>query len=73
MIEGLQDMPAGVSGIRVSGRVDAVDFRRFKPTLDRMLDSDDIRFVDVIGADYEGLGPGGPLADSPRAPSQLIR
>ena len=63
MIEELQDMPAGVSGIRVSGRVTGEDFRRFRPTLDRMLDSDDIRFVEVIGADYEGLGPGGLLAD----------
>lgn len=63
MIEELQDMPAGVSGIRVSGRVTGEDFRRFRPTLDRMLDSDDIRFVEVIGADYEGFGPGGLLAD----------
>ena len=63
MIEELQDMPAGVAGIRVSGRVDAEDFHRFKPTLDRMLDADEIRFVEVIGSDYEGFGPGGLLAD----------
>ena len=63
MIEELQDMPAGVNGIRVSGRVTADDFRQFKPTLDRMLDAGDIRFVEVIGADYEGFGPGGLLAD----------
>lgn len=63
MIEELQDMPAGVSGIRVSGRVTAEDFHQFKPTMERMLDSDDIRFVEVIGPDYEGFGPGGLLAD----------
>lgn len=63
MIEVLQDMPAGVSGIRVSGRVTADDFHQFRPTMDRMLDSDEIRFVEVIGADYEGFGRGGLLAD----------
>ena len=52
MIEEMQDMPAGVSGIRVSGRVTAEDFRRFRPTLNTMLDSDEIRFVEVIGPDY---------------------
>ena len=63
MIEVLQDMPDGVSGIRVSGRVTADDFHQFKPTLNTMLDSDEIRFVEVIGPDYEGFGPGGLLAD----------
>jgi hypothetical protein len=63
MIEELQDMPAGVNGIRISGRVTADDFAQFKPTLDRMMDSDEIRFVEVIGPDYEGFGPGGLLAD----------
>ena len=63
MIEELQDMPAGVSGIRVSGRVTADDFHQLKPALDRMLDSDDIRFVEVIEPDYEGFGPGALLAD----------
>lgn len=63
MIEQMHDMPAGVSGIRVSGRVTAEDFHQFKPTLQRMLDSDEIRFVEVIGSDYEGFGPGGLLAD----------
>ena len=63
MIEELQNMPAGVSGIRVSGRVTAEDFHKFKPTMERMLDSKDIRFVEVIGPDYEGFGSGGLLAD----------
>lgn len=63
MIEELQGMPDGVNGIRISGRVTADDFAQFKPTLDRMMDSDEIRFVEVIGSDYEGFGPGGLLAD----------
>jgi len=63
MIEEMKDMPAGVTGIRVSGRVTADDFHQFTPTLDRMLASEDIRFVEVIGPDYEGFGVGGLLAD----------
>lgn len=63
MIEELPDMPDGVCGIRISGRVTADDFDQFKPTLDRMLDSDEIRFVEVIGPDYDGFGAGGLLAD----------
>lgn len=63
MIEALQDLPAGVVGIRVSGRVTADDFHQFKSTLDTMLDSDEIRFIEVVDADYQGFGPGGLLAD----------
>ncbi len=63
MIEELQDMPAGVTGIRVSGRVSGEDLTAFKPIMDRLLDSDEIRFVEVIGPDYEGFGPGGLFAD----------
>ena len=71
MIEQLQDMPAGVNGIRISGRVTADDFAQFKPTLDRMLDTDEIRFVEIIGPDYEGFGPGGLLADVKQGFSNL--
>ena len=63
MIEVLQDVPAGVVGIRVSGRVTADDFQEFKPILDQMLASDEIRFIEIIGPDYEGFSPGGLLAD----------
>lgn len=63
MIEEMQDMPAGVTGIWVSGRVTADDFHQFKPTLDRMLESDEIRLIEVIGPDYEGFGPGAFFAD----------
>lgn len=73
MIEVLQDMPAGVSGIRVSGRVTADDFHQFKPTMKQMLDADEIRFVEVIGPDYEGFGHGGLLADVKQGFSNLTR
>ena len=63
MIEELKDVPVGVTGILVSGRVTAEDFHEFRPILDRMLDSDEIRFVEVIGSDYEGFGPGAFFAD----------
>jgi hypothetical protein len=63
MIEVLQDMPEGVSGIRVSGRVTADDFHQFTPMMDQMLAAGEIRFIEVIGPDYEGFGPGGLLAD----------
>lgn len=71
MIEELQDMPAGVSGIRVSGRVGAEDFEKFKPTLNRMLGAEEVRFVEVIGPDYQGFGPGGLLADVKQGFSNL--
>ena len=71
MIEVLQDLPAGVVGIKVSGRVTAEDFHQVKPDVDRMLDSDEIRFIEIIGSDYEGFGPGGLLADFKQGFSNL--
>ena len=59
MIEVLADMPAGVSGIRVSGRLTGDDLRAFRPTMDQLVNADEIRIVEVIAPDYEGFGPGG--------------
>ena len=59
MIEVLQDMPEGVTGIRVSGRLRRDDIKEFTPTMRTMLDSPEIRMVEVIADDYEGFGPGG--------------
>ena len=59
MIELLQDMPAGVTGIRVSGRISGDDLRELKPTLEALLQGDEIRIVEVIASDYAGFGPGG--------------
>ena len=63
MIEVLPDMPKGVSGIRVSGRISGDDIRAFKPTMDAMLSAEEIRFVEVIDPDYEGFGQGGLVED----------
>ena len=63
MIEVLTDMPDGVAGIRVSGRLSGEDFRSVEATLKRAMGSDDIRIVEVIASDYAGFGPGGLAAD----------
>jgi hypothetical protein len=64
MIEVLADMPAGVAGIAVSGRVSGEDLKAFKPTMDELLKSgEDIRIVEVINSDYQGFGPGGLVED----------
>ncbi|MBX9642008.1 MAG: STAS/SEC14 domain-containing protein [Mycobacteriaceae bacterium] len=58
MIEMLPDMPQGVTGIRVSGRLRADELRQMKPSLQERLNGD-IRIVEVIPSDYQGFGPGG--------------
>jgi hypothetical protein len=63
MIELLPDMPKGVSGVRVSGRLGGDELRELKPTIDDMLNTDEIRIVEVIAPDYEGFGPGGLFED----------
>ena len=63
MIEVLPDMPNGVVGIRVSGRLQGDDLREFKPTMEELLKSGEIRIVEVIAPDYEGFGPGGLVED----------
>jgi hypothetical protein len=63
MIELLPDMPDGVMGIRVSGRLRGDDLRDFKPAMDELLKADEIRIVEVIAPDYEGFGPGGLVED----------
>ncbi|MGU3500526.1 STAS/SEC14 domain-containing protein [Mycobacterium sp. C31M] len=63
MIEVLTDMPAGVTGIRVSGRIDGEQMRAFQPTMDQIAKAGEIRIVEVIEPDYEGFGPGGLTED----------
>jgi SpoIIAA-like len=63
MIEMLPDMPEGVTGIRVSGRVRRDDLREFKPAMDELFKTGEIRIVEVIAPDYEGFGPGGLIED----------
>ncbi len=63
MIEELSEMPAGVTGIRVSGRLSGDELRDFEPVMDKMVANGEIRIVEVISPDYEGFGPGGLLED----------
>jgi hypothetical protein len=64
MIELLPDMPEGVTGIRVSGRLLGDDLRKFKPVIEESLkNGEEIRIVEVIASNYEGFGPGGFVED----------
>jgi hypothetical protein len=63
MIELLPDMPKGVTGVRVSGRLGGDELREFKPAAKEMLQTDEVRIVEVIAPDYEGFGPGGLFED----------
>ena len=63
MIDVLQNMPEGVTGIRVSGRLCGDDLREFKPAMDSLVKGGEIRVVEVIASDYEGFGPGGLAED----------
>jgi hypothetical protein len=63
MIELLRDMPAGVTGLRVSGRISADDLRELRPTVEALLQGEEIRIVEVIASDYAGFGPGGLIED----------
>ena len=63
MIEALQDMPAGVAGIRVSGKVTGDEISQFKPEMEKLLGSEEVRIVEVIAPDYEGFGRGGLVED----------
>jgi hypothetical protein len=63
MIDILPDMPAGVTGIRVSGRLRGDDLREFEPAMEKLVKNDEIRIVEVIAPDYEGFGPGGLIED----------
>jgi len=63
MIEVLPDMPQGVTGIRVSGRLPGKELRKFRPNIEELLKGGEIRIVEVIPDDYEGFGPGGFVED----------
>ncbi|MEH3139907.1 MAG: STAS/SEC14 domain-containing protein [Mycobacterium kyogaense] len=59
MIEMLSDLPPGVAGFRVAGRLDGADLRAFQPSIEQLLATGEIRLVEVVADDYEGFGPGG--------------
>lgn len=55
MIEVLPDMPDGVTGIRVSGRLRGDELREVRPVLEETVKTGEVRIVEVIASDYEGL------------------
>ncbi|HEX7323142.1 MAG TPA: STAS/SEC14 domain-containing protein [Mycobacterium sp.] len=63
MIEVLSDMPPGVSGLRVSGKISGDDIREFKSQAQDLLNASEIRIVEVIAPDYAGFGHGGLVED----------
>ncbi|CPZ66208.1 SpoIIAA family protein [Mycobacteroides abscessus] len=63
MIEVLSDVPEGVVGFRVSGRLAGNELREFTSTIKGALNDDELRIVEVIASDYEGFGPGGLAED----------
>ena len=56
-------MPEGVTGIRVSGGLRGDDSREFKPAMEELVKTGEIRIVEVVAPDYEGFGPGGLIED----------
>jgi hypothetical protein len=52
-----------VTGVRVSGRLGGDELREAKPGIQKMLNTDEIRIVEVIAPDYEGFGPDGLFED----------
>ncbi len=73
MIEVLQDMPPGVSGLRVSGKVTGEEIKQFMPEMESLLGSGEVRIVEVIESDYEGFGRGGLVEDLKQGFGALIR
>ena len=63
MIEALHELPPGVTGVRVSGQVSGEEMREFRPTWEKLVDTGEVRFVEVIDDDYTGFGPGGLIED----------
>ena len=63
MIELLPDVPDGVIGIRVSGRLRGDELREVRPAIEGLVKTGEIRIVEVIAPDYEGFGPGGLIED----------
>ena len=58
MIEMLSDLPDGVTGIRVSGRLTGEDFIAIKPAVSEIFNAGrEVRWVEVIDG-YEGFGKG---------------
>lgn len=62
MIEILSDLPDGVAGIRVSGKLTRDDFD-VMPEIEKAFSNNEFRLVEVIADDYAGAGPAAMLED----------
>jgi hypothetical protein len=58
LIEELHDLPPGVVGFEVSGKIEATDYRDVViPTLDQAIAAGGVRFVIVL-SDFKGMSGG---------------
>jgi SpoIIAA-like len=58
MISELKDLPEGVIGFEVSGKIEAADYREgVLPTLERAAAAGDVRFV-IVFPEFEGMSGG---------------
>ena len=73
VIETLSDLPSGVVGVRLSGRLSGQEFREFRPNWEKLVGTGQIRFVEVIDDDYEGFGRGGLIVDTKMGFGALFR
>ena len=63
MIDLLPDMPADTIGLRVSGAITRYDFREIEPVIREAAERGDLRVVEVIGPEYEGIRAGAVVED----------
>jgi len=63
VIEYLPSLPEDVVGFRVSGRITRDDFRELAPVLRTAAETGEVRIVEVIGPEYEGLEPSAVVED----------
>jgi hypothetical protein len=58
MIEEMQELPAGITGFRASGKLEATDYRDVVlPALDRAFSEGEVRFLIVL-TDFKGMAGG---------------
>jgi SpoIIAA-like len=63
MIDYLPSLPDRVLGFRVYGRITRDDFRELGPVLRTAAETGEVRIVEVIGPEFEGLEPAAVLED----------
>jgi SpoIIAA-like len=58
VIEEIGDLPTGVIGFRISGKITRDDYEAILPRIEQGADAGDVRFLCVIGPDWEGMTGG---------------